>query len=181
MSTDHVNEPEDELPGKSSEPDERTPMASEHWLELKLPPVVVFGLFAVVMWAISQYFPVFAVEIPFQYYLTAFLMIIAIWISIYSLYLFYKNRTTVHPQNPGDTNKLVTSGPFRHTRNPMYLALSLILIGWAIFLSDLLALMLMPLYYAYMTRFQIIPEERELQQKLGSEYEKYADRTPRWL
>ena len=76
---------------------------------------------------------------------------------------------------------MVVDGPYRHTRNPMYLSLSLVLIAWAIFLSDLIALMMMPAFYGYMTRFQINPEERELISKFGDDYKDYADKTPRWL
>lgn len=153
----------------------------EHSLELKVPPVVVFGFFALVMWAISQYFPVFDVEIPFQYYLTAILMITAISTGLYSIYVLMKNATTLHAHKPDQTKVLITAGPYKHTRNPMYLSLSLILIGWAIFLSDLLALMLMPFFYMYMSRFQIVPEERYLLEKFEEEFESYMEHTPRWL
>ncbi|MDG5765875.1 isoprenylcysteine carboxylmethyltransferase family protein [Balneolales bacterium ANBcel1] len=174
MNPDSSNENEDSRENTASVP-------AEHPLERKIPPVVVFGFFALAMWAIARYFPVFAVDIPFQYYLTAFLMGTAILTAAYSIYLFMKNQTTVHAGKPAETTALVTDGPYRHSRNPMYLSLSLVLIGWAIFLSDLLCLMLMPLFYIYMTRFQIISEERALREKFGEDYDAYTDRTPRWL
>ncbi len=151
------------------------------FLELRIPPVVVFGVFALVMWLIATRFPVFDVIIPFRLALTVFLMGTAIITGTYSFYLLNQVKITVHPNNSTKSSQLVTTGPFKHTRNPMYLALSLILISWGIFLSDLLALMLMPAYYAYMTRLQIIPEERELCAGFGEDYKDYADRTPRWL
>ncbi len=152
-----------------------------HPLELKIPPVVVFGFFAAVMWTIAVYFPVFAVDIPFHLTITVFLFVVGIATGLYSIYLFLRIRTTVHAHKPSDSRTLLTTGPYKHTRNPMYLSLSIVLIAWAIFLSDLLALMLMPAFYGYMTRFQIIPEERELAEKFGEEYRDYAERTPRWL
>lgn len=154
---------------------------SIHPLEKKIPPVVVFGFSVAVMWAISEYFPVFDVHIPLRLYLTAFLSVTAMVVSFYSLYLFRKKETTVNAHKPFETTVLITNGPFKHTRNPMYLSLSFVLIAWAIFLSDLLALMLMPLFYGYMTRFQIIAEERELDEKFGKSYRNYVDQTPRWL
>ena len=108
-------------------------------------------------------------------------MITALFIAVHSIYLFTRNNTTINAHEPRNTYKLITHGPYKHSRNPMYLSLSIILIAWAIFLSDFLALMLMPAFYGYMTRFQIIPEERELISRFGDDYKEYADNTPRWL
>jgi len=154
---------------------------TEHPLELKIPPVIVFGFFALMMWAIAVYFPVFDITIPLRLYLTGFLIVVALYAGIHSILLFYRFKTSVHPQKPQEVSRLITDGPFKHTRNPMYLALSLVLIAWAIFLSDLIALMMMPAFYWYMTRFQIIPEERALISKFGEEYEEYVEKAPRWL
>lgn len=63
----------------------------------------------------------------------------------------------------------------------MYLALAMVLIALTIYLTDLLSMMLMPGFFAYITRFQIIPEERKMLEKFGEEYEEYAEKTPRWL
>lgn len=153
----------------------------EHPLELKIPPAAVFVFFAVVMGIIAVYFPFFNVQIPFRLILTGFLTVTAVLTGFYSIYLFYRNRTSVSTHEPQKTIKLVTTGPYKHSRNPMYLSLSLVLIAWAIFLSDLLSLMLMPAFYAYITRFQIIPEEREMISKFGKDYEDYTEQTPRWL
>ena len=152
-----------------------------HALELKVPPVVVFGFFAAAMWSVAVYFPVFDVDIPFRIPITIFLTVTAGLTGFYSLYLFLKEKTTTHAHKPNETGRMVVDGPYRHTRNPMYLSLSLVLIAWAIFLSDLIALMMMPAFYGYMTRFQINPEERELISKFGDDYKDYADKTPRWL
>ncbi len=152
-----------------------------HTLELKVPPVVVFILFALVFWAIHTWFPVFDVEIPFRRALVVFLTGTALVLGSWSIWLFYRNDTTAHAHKPHETERMVTSGPYKHTRNPMYLALSMVLIALAIYLTDLLCLMLMPGFFIYMTRFQIIPEERHMAEKFGEEYEEYAENTPRWL
>ncbi|MDI6402239.1 isoprenylcysteine carboxylmethyltransferase family protein [Balneolaceae bacterium ANBcel3] len=152
-----------------------------HWLELKIPPVLIAALFLLAMWAIDSFFPVFAVQIPFQIPLTLLLMAAAGVLGIYSIVLFVRMKTTLLPTESGRPETLVTEGPFRHTRNPMYVSLSLLLIAWAIFLSDLLCLMLIPAFVAYMTRFQIIPEERMLVEAFGEAFVEYAERTPRWL
>jgi protein-S-isoprenylcysteine O-methyltransferase Ste14 len=63
----------------------------------------------------------------------------------------------------------------------MYLALLLLLIAWAIYLSNLAAFAAIPFFVAYMNRFQIIPEEKTLTSLFGSEYEAYRKRVRRWL
>ncbi len=172
------NETGSDVPGSGSE---RIAGREKHFLELKIPPVGVFAIFSLLFWAIDRHFPVFDVEIPFRMALVVFLVAVALLIGAWSLWLFYRNETTPHAHKPHDTEKIVTTGPYKHTRNPMYLALSIVLIAQAIFLTDFLALMLMPAFYAYMTRFQIIPEERHLIEIFGEDYEEYAEKTPRWL
>ncbi len=152
-----------------------------HALELKVPPVLVFLIFASVFWSIDTWFPVFDVDIPFRSALVLFLTGTALLVGAWSIWLFRRNDTTVHAHKPHETERLVTSGPYKHSRNPMYLALSMVLIAVAIYLTDLLSMMLIPGFFVYMTRFQIIPEERRMLQIFGDEYQEYAENTPRWL
>jgi protein-S-isoprenylcysteine O-methyltransferase Ste14 len=63
----------------------------------------------------------------------------------------------------------------------MYLGFFLILIGWAIFLSHALSVLLLPAFVWYMNRFQIEPEERALASLFGEAFEAYRTRVRRWL
>jgi protein-S-isoprenylcysteine O-methyltransferase Ste14 len=63
----------------------------------------------------------------------------------------------------------------------MYLALLMVLAAWSVFLAHPLALIVLPLFVAYMTRFQIIPEERDMQALFRSEFDSYRTRTRRWI
>ena len=76
--------------------------------------------------------------------------------------------------------RLCTSGLFRHTRNPIYLAFILPL-GAIAFYSPLAAALSISLYVAATTRFVIRTEEALLRAKFGAEYDAYARSTPRWL
>jgi protein-S-isoprenylcysteine O-methyltransferase Ste14 len=67
------------------------------------------------------------------------------------------------------------------TRNPMYLGLLFVLLGWAIFLSNLLALAGIPAFVLYMNRFQIGPEERALTARFGEDFAIYKTRVRRWI
>lgn len=63
----------------------------------------------------------------------------------------------------------------------MYLGMALLLLGWALFLREPLALLLVPAFVLYLTRFQIVPEERALLQKFGAPYAAYLRSVRRWL
>jgi protein-S-isoprenylcysteine O-methyltransferase Ste14 len=94
---------------------------------------------------------------------------------------FHRARTTVNPFKPTETSTIVTAGIYRVSRNPMYLGLLFLLAGWAIMLSNVAAVAMLPAFVAYMTRIQIQPEERALQAKFGSEFTDYKGSVRRWL
>ena len=72
-------------------------------------------------------------------------------------------------------------GIYRWTRNPMYLAMLLVLVAWACIVANVAALAILPLFVAYLNRFQIGPEERALQARFGAEFEQYRRNVRRWL
>lgn len=80
----------------------------------------------------------------------------------------------------GEPERLVTSGPFALTRNPIYLAFVLPLASLALY-APAAALLGIVLYVAVMNRFVIGPEERALEAAFGDRYEEWAQRTPRWI
>ena len=102
-------------------------------------------------------------------------------ISISGMMSFRRAKTTINPIKPSATTSLVTSGVYRYTRNPMYLGLSVTLMGWAVFLSNPLALLAVPPFVLYVNRLQINPEERVLSSLFGAEYAAYTEKVRRWL
>lgn len=94
---------------------------------------------------------------------------------------FLREKTTMNPIKPGAASSLVTGGVFRFTRNPMYLSLLLYLLAWTAYLSNWLALLLVPVFVLYINQLQIKPEERALSALFGSEYASYKARVRRWL
>lgn len=80
-----------------------------------------------------------------------------------------------------NSNPLVDSGVYKISRNPMYLALALVLIAFAVYLKSLWSLIIVLLFMAYMTRFQIFPEERAMKKRFGDEYIEYMERVRRWI
>jgi len=94
---------------------------------------------------------------------------------------FRRAKTTVNPMKPESASALVASGIYRYSRNPMYLGFLLMLLGWALWLSNASALLLLPAFVLYMNRFQICPEERALLSLFGPDYMQYRARVRRWL
>lgn len=87
--------------------------------------------------------------------------------------------TNVNPQQP--TTTIVTDGPFRFTRNPIYIAFSAIYIGLTMLLNTFWGLITLPLVLWIIKRGVIEREETYLEQKFGDTYRQYKNRVPRWF
>jgi protein-S-isoprenylcysteine O-methyltransferase Ste14 len=94
---------------------------------------------------------------------------------------FRRHGTTVDPEHPERASELVTDGPFRLTRNPMYLALGSLLIAHAVLRRSLPALAPVAGFVFVIDRVQILAEERALSRRFGGDYERYRSAVPRWL
>lgn len=93
--------------------------------------------------------------------------------------LFRLRGTAIIPVKPA--SRLVTSGIYRWTRNPMYLGLALIYAGVAILFDSLLALLLLIVVVAVIQTYAIAREEAYLDRTFGDEYRAYKSRVRRWI
>jgi len=152
-----------------------------HVLELKVPPAAVVLVMAALMWLVSWALPQFGFVLPARGLLVVSFAGAGVVTSALGVVSFSRARTTVNPTRPGSSTCLVRSGLYTFTRNPMYLGFLLVLVGWAIFLSNALAFLLLPAFILYMNRFQIEPEERALASLFGQEFVAYKSRVRRWL
>ena len=94
---------------------------------------------------------------------------------------FRRAGTTVNPLSPGNARRVVTTGVFAWTRNPMYLGMAAALVGLSTWLGTWPALLVAAAFCAYLTRFQIVPEERALHDLFGEPYARYCRRVRRWI
>jgi protein-S-isoprenylcysteine O-methyltransferase Ste14 len=106
---------------------------------------------------------------------------IALAIGAAALFGFRKAKTTINPTTPQASTALVLTGIYRLTRNPMYLAMLMVLIAWALLVSNAAAFLVLPVFVAYLNRFQIRPEEQALHTRFGAEFERYCRNVRRWL
>jgi len=152
-----------------------------HFLELKIPPPVAAILIGAAMWLASRSGP--SIDLPLLVRGVAFAAISLVGgaAALAGDLAFRRAQTTINPFKPQNTSALVTSGVYRFTRNPMYLGLLLVILGECAFLCSAPALLGPVAFVAYITRFQIVPEERALRAKFGTAYSAYLARVRRWL
>jgi len=150
-------------------------------LETRIPPPVVMLLLGVFAWAASSQLPALSFHLPFSSLLAVALVVVGVALNLLPKLAFGRARTTINPLKPQTTTHLVTSGIFRYTRNPMYLGQSVIVLAWAVYLHNVVALLAVPAFMLYITRFQILPEERHLGALFGDGFEAFRRRTRRWV
>jgi protein-S-isoprenylcysteine O-methyltransferase Ste14 len=109
----------------------------------------------------------------------AVLLLIGAVISAWSMRLFCRSGTNMLPIKP--TTALVAQGPYRFTRNPMYLGVVSAYLGVSLLLLLIWPLVLLPVLIAALNRLVIRQEEEYLEGKFGGEYVNYKARVPRWL
>lgn len=150
-------------------------------LKLRIPPPVYALFTAGIMWLLDRHFPVFNLFASPWELLGWVFIIIGLIIDLWSVGLFWKEKTTVNPMKPDNSKSIVESGMYQYSRNPMYLGMLSILLGLGILLGSLSALFGVPLFALIITTQQIIPEEITLGNKFGQVYLDYKHRVRRWL
>ena len=149
-------------------------------LELKVPPPIATLVLALLMWLTPAVAGLVPIPHAARVLCAVALLCIGQGISLAGIAAFRRARTTVNPVKASLASSLVIQGVYRYTRNPMYVGLLLTLLAWAVLVANPLAVPWVVAYVLYITRFQIIPEERVLASLFGAEYEAYKGRVRRW-
>lgn len=144
-----------------------------------LPPPLIYLLFLAAAWALDGLLPLGLPQTLWTHYLGWGLIDAGVVLMLWAGLLMLWRRTTVNPY--GTPAKLLEEGPFRVSRNPIYLADSLIYVGIALLWGTLWPWLLLPLLILTMQRGVIVHEERLLNQLFGDAYRDYCRRVRRWL
>ncbi len=147
----------------------------------RVPPLAVAGIVFVAMWVITRVAPSFAFDFGGRRLAALGLLLLAAAIGLAGAGSFRRARTTVNPLQPDRASALVTTGIYRYTRNPMYVAVALALLSWSLFLGHLLAPLGAVAFVAWMDRRQIPAEEHALRGLFGADFERYCSEVRRWL
>ena len=150
-------------------------------MKLKVPPFLVFLAVGALMYMLAEVLPFGYFDFFGRKYLTIGLLVFAGIIGTMALLQFYKARTTIDPAHPAKAKKLVEEGIYAYTRNPMYLALLILLIAWGLWLGNAFNTLLAAGFVTYMNHFQIFFEERALAQLFGKRYRQYCLLVRRWF
>lgn len=150
-------------------------------LENRIPPPLVAALLALCMWLLAGANPTLAGNAIVLATAVAAVVVVGISFCVSGVISFRRARTTVNPLQPHKASALVTSGVYRVSRNPMYVGFAFLLLGWALALGEPLAFLGVPAFVLFITRFQIIPEERALTTLFGTEFERYCTAVRRWI
>ncbi len=148
-------------------------------MKLNIHPPMVAGFYLLIALGIDRYLIEARVIHPPYHYLGFIIVAMAIILVIWAVLAFRRNSTTLdHHDIPV---ALVTTGPFRFGRNPMYVGLTIGLIGMAIIIGTL-ALFFVPLAFLLTMNWAFVPrEEKNLEQVFGEAYLNYKERVRRWL
>ncbi|CAN5258429.1 isoprenylcysteine carboxylmethyltransferase family protein [soil metagenome] len=139
--------------------------------------VILLGVLLNRLWRLDSGFEL---PTPERYWLGGLIAVGAfLGLGLWSVVLFRRSGENENPWKP--TTQIVDRGPFRFTRNPMYLQMMLVCIGFAVMLANVWILLLTPLAALVLQRFAILPEERYLEAKFGEEYLAYKRRVRRWI
>lgn len=150
-------------------------------LENRIPPLVLVLIFALAMAVCAGIMHALSFRFPGQRILAAAILALGLAVMLAAVVQFRRARTTVDPLHPEAASALVRGGIFAFSRNPMYLGMATILAAWAVFLGNLPSLLLVWGFVVWISRFQIVPEERALRARFGAEFDRYAAEVRPWL
>ena len=147
------------------------------------PPAIFLVAFLLGLWAEGTLYRIRvldAVEVPRPLLIAGLSLVLAgIVAAVWGVITFRRHQTAVLPFYPART--LVRSGPYRYTRNPMYLGMTLAHIGGALALNAMWPLILLPMALVFLFQTVIRQEEAHLAQTFPQEYAEYRTRVRRWL
>ncbi len=150
-------------------------------LENRIPPPALVLIIAPAMWATTFLEAPITIDPRLHLALRILIGAFALTFGLSGILTFRRARTTINPVQIDQASRVVTSGIYRVTRNPMYVGLTGLLTMWAVHLAVPLAF-LGPIGFAlFMHFFQILPEERVMEKKFGREYLDYKSKVRRWL
>ena len=145
----------------------------------KIPPPVV-----VLILVISTFFSSKKIDlilIPFQTLLSIFILSVGILILINPVLKFKKSKTTINPIKFKKVNRLVTSGIYKYTRNPMYVGMNSFLLGLILVLKNPLNIFFLIIFFFVVRNMFVLKEEVQMEETFGEDYLTYKRKVRRWL
>ena len=156
-----------------------TSIDDKHGPGIRLHPPIIFAISILAGVGLNNFWPR---TMPYglqDHIYGMILIIVALLLAVWSLLGFYRTGTDVRPDTPDST--LLTSGPYRFSRNPLYIVLALAQLTAAVWLNNLWVLLLVIPSVIVISLYAIAREERYLEALFGQQYIDYKKRVRRWL
>ena len=147
--------------------------------DVKIHPPILLLIHIVVAWLLGRFILLPIVVSSAVRNIGLGLTGIGFLLGILSLYAFTKARTTLDPH--GTVTSIVSSGVYRFTRNPIYLGMVSMLIGFPLIFGNVWGIPVAPVFILLMNKLVIEHEEAYLEKKFGEGYTGYKSRVRRWL
>jgi protein-S-isoprenylcysteine O-methyltransferase Ste14 len=146
---------------------------------VRILPPVWFVLAVIAMIVLARFVPLVEWHLAASRWAGIALIVIGLATTVTAARHFKRAGTPLKPFSR--STALVIEGPFRFTRNPMYLGLAVILVGVALALEALTPFFVIPVFVAIITVGFIVPEETMLKERFGDQYAAFQARVRRWL
>ena len=150
-------------------------------IAIRIPPPVYAGATGALIWGTASVFPALEVfSAPFTL-LGWPIIVLGMSVDVAAFAMFWRHRTTINPLHPERATALVQLGPYRFSRNPMYLGLTLVLIGLSWLRGAPACWLFVAMFVWLISKTQISPEEWALERNFGEAYIRYTSKVSRWF
>jgi protein-S-isoprenylcysteine O-methyltransferase Ste14 len=146
---------------------------------VRVPPPLLYALAVLAGYVLNRQWPLAIGEGPAINVLALAFAVAGLALAASSIGNFRRSRTSIVPIRPATT--LVISGPYRFTRNPMYVSMAAITIAAGLLLNSWWVMLLLVLVLLIVRVFVIGPEERYLHRRFGADYVAYTHQVRRWV
>jgi len=143
------------------------------------PPLLIHPAFLALGWLLARWHPLPLTDAVWLRWLAILCLAVSGWLAVWAILIFRREGTTINPL--GGTARIVASGPFGFTRNPMYVALALAHLGIGLLLTEAWYLLLLVPTMLVMHFGVVRREERYLEARFGDAYRNYRARVRRWI
>ena len=147
--------------------------------KMKIKPPHIALLLLMLSWLLDYFFPQFRFINGKFKYIGLIIFLAGLSITFYSFYLFKKNKTPIIPGTK--PTFVVQSGPYKFTRNPMYIGVTFALLGISIYIGNLLSLISPLIFFILMNLIYIPFEEKLMENIFGKHYLDYKKKVRRWF
>lgn len=144
-----------------------------------IPPPLIYAVPLVAGLFLHQAHPIALMPRGVAVPLGVLLIVLSLGLIAPAMISFRRARTSPIPVKP--TTSIVETGPYRFTRNPMYVGLAMLYLGLTLWVDSLWPILFLPIALFTIQRFVIAREERYLEAKFGDQYRGYKARVRRWL